>query len=170
MPKEHQTGLVCSPRDVIVTPKNIAPGVRFVQTTQTRPACCRAMAIQRAQDFFQEEAEEALEYYEWLRTLLAQEMTTEELEELASTAGPTQREIRSLMARDEQPGLQEPALLPRQGKSLSERRRAAEPLDVVKQMFREIDDANRGRPTWMKLNCGADVRIVQAQRDLVLRR
>jgi hypothetical protein len=24
------------------------------------------------------------------------------------------------------------------------------PLDVVKQMFREIDDANRGRPTWMK--------------------
>jgi hypothetical protein len=59
------------------------PKQLFFAKKQDQPGMLPRDAIQRAQDFFHKEANEALEYYEWLRTLLGQEMTKEESEEAA---------------------------------------------------------------------------------------
>ena len=116
-------------------------------------------AIQRAQDFFHKEANEALEYYEWLPTLLGQEMTKEESEELESRMASTKREIRSLMVEMSNQAFKNLPYFHAKPKASPEKGDQQNPLDVVKQMLREIDDASRGRPTWMKQD-----------RDLVLRR
>ncbi len=105
-------------------------------------------AIQRAQDFFHKEANEALEYYAWLRTLLGQEMTKEKSEGLEGRMASTKREIRSLMAEMSNQAFKNLPYF--HAKASPEEGDQQNPLDVVKQMFREIDDANRGRPTWMK--------------------
>jgi hypothetical protein len=105
-------------------------------------------AIQRAQDFFHKEANEAMEYYAWLRTLLGQEMTKEESEGLEGRMASTKREIRSLMAEMSNQAFKNLPYF--HAKPCPQEGDQQNPLDVVKQMFREIDDANRGRPTWMK--------------------
>jgi hypothetical protein len=97
--------------------------VRYVSSTQDEPGMLPRDAIQRAQDFFHEEANEALEYYEFLRSLLDQPKTVEESEELESRLAATARDQKP-DGGDEQPGVQEPALLPRQG--ISGGRRPAE--------------------------------------------
>jgi hypothetical protein len=130
----------------IIRPK---PKQLFFAKKQDEPGMLPRDAIQRAQDFFHKQANEALEYYARLRTLLGQEMTKEESEELEGRMASTKREIRSLMAEMSNqafknlPYFYAKASLRREGDQQN-------PLDVVKQMFREIDDANRGRPTWMK--------------------
>jgi hypothetical protein len=122
--------------------------VRYVSSTQDEPGMLPRDAIQRAQDFFHKEANEALEYYEFLRSLLDQPKTVEESEELESRLAATKREIRSLMAEMSNQAFKNLPYF--HAKASPEEGDQQNPLDVVKQMFREIDDANRGRPTWMK--------------------
>jgi hypothetical protein len=124
------------------------PKQLFFAKKQDEPGMLPRDAIQRAQDFFHKEANEALEYYAWLRTLLGQEMTKEESEGLEGRMASTKREIRSLMAEMSNQAFKNLPYF--HAKPSPQEGDQQNPLDVVKQMFREIDDANRGRPTWMK--------------------
>ena len=105
-------------------------------------------AIQRAQDFFHKEANEALEYYEFLRSLLDQPKTVEESEELESRLAATKREIRSLMAEMSNQAFKNLPYF--HAKASPDDNEDINPMDVVRQILREIDDATRGKPTWMK--------------------
>jgi hypothetical protein len=107
-------------------------------------------AIQKAQDFFQREATKAIQYYASLRELAFQPATKEEAEELELRLNSTQREIRSLMAEMSNQAFKNLRYFHAKAKASPKEGEQQNPLDVVKQMFREIDDANRGRPTWMK--------------------
>ena len=126
------------------------PKQLFFAKKQDEPGMLPRDAIQRAQDFFHKEANEALEYYASLRTLLGQEMTKEESEGLEGRMASTQREIRSLMAEMSNQAFKNLRYFHAKAKASPKEGEQQNPLDVVKQMFREIDDANRGRPTWMK--------------------
>ena len=124
--------------------------VRFVHNAEEEPGMLPREAIQKAQDFFQQEANEAIGYYHWLQTLVGQDMTKEESEELENRMASTKREIRSLMAEMSNQAFKNLPYFHTKAKASREEGDQQNPLDVVKQMLREIDDANRGRPTWMK--------------------
>jgi hypothetical protein len=73
------------------------PKQLFFAKKQDEPGMLPRDAIQRAQDFFQQEATKAIGYYHFLKELTHAEKTREEVEELERRLQATQREIRSLI-------------------------------------------------------------------------
>jgi hypothetical protein len=122
--------------------------VRFVHNAEEEPGMLPREAIQKAQDFFQQEANEAIGYYHWLQTLVGQDMTKEESEELENRMASTKREIRSLIVEMSNQAFKNLPYF--HAKASPDDNEDINPMDVVRQILREIDDATRGKPTWMK--------------------
>lgn len=129
--------------------------VRFVNDDEEALGLLPRDAIQRAQDFFQKEAQEAIGYYDWLRELSTQPMTKEEAEDLEQRMAATKREARSLMAEMSNQAFKNLPYF--HAKASPDAMEEINPIDVVRTMLREIDDATRGRPTWMK----PDLKVVE---------
>jgi hypothetical protein len=122
--------------------------VRFVHSDDDMLSMLPRDAIQEAQDFFRREAHEAIGYYNWLRTLTGNDMTKEESEELESRMFSTKREIRSLIVEMSNQAFKNLPYF--HAKASADDNEDVNPMDIVRQILREIDDATRGRPTWMK--------------------
>ena len=122
--------------------------VRYVNGDPDAPGMLPRDAIQRAQDFFQKEAAEAIGYYDWLKELSTQPMTKEEAEELERRMLSTKREARSLMAEMSNQAFKNLPYF--HAKASPDVVDETNPIEIVRTLLREIDDATRGRPTWMK--------------------
>jgi hypothetical protein len=120
--------------------------VRFVNNDDKAPGLLPRDAIQRAQDFFQKEAQEAVSYYDWLRTLVP--VTKEDSEELEARMQAAKREARSLFAEMSNQAFKNLPYF--HAKASPDAVDETNPIDIMRQLLREIDDMNRGRPTWMK--------------------
>ena len=131
--------------------------VRFVNNDDDAPGLLPRDAIQRAQDFFQKEAQEAIAYYDWLRELSHQPMTKEEAEELEQRMQATKREARSLFAEMSNQAFKNLPYF--HAKASPDVVEETNPIEIMRTLMREIDDMNRGRPTWMK----PDLKMVGSQ-------
>jgi hypothetical protein len=131
--------------------------VRFVHNAESDPGMLPRDAIQRAQDFFHQEATEAIAYYDWLMTLVGQPMSKEESEELENRLLSTKREIRNSMIEMSNQAFKNLPYF--HAKASPDATDETNPIEVVRAMLREIDDATRGRPTWMK----PDIKLVSSQ-------
>jgi hypothetical protein len=122
--------------------------VRYVNNSMDEPGMLPRDAIQRAQDFFQKEAAEAIGYYDWLLTLVGQPMSREDAEELEQRMQATKREARSLMAEMSNQAFKNLPYF--HAKASPDATDETNPIEIMRTLLREIDDMTRGRPTWMK--------------------